>query len=190
VESPARDIGINPAARARLRRRGHVCTVLAIGLLAAASGSAAQTVSPSAADWQALEAKMADCTRFHGYDPAAAAGIPQHELGAGERAWRECVYEAIGVTLMKRSEAPEMYQQLIDADRRMTDSVEQGALTRLERRQRLEDHVRNIKLSEEVNESIATAQAHDRVRRDLERMRQQQEFERLVRPRIVVPLGR
>lgn len=190
MESPVKDDGRARPVGQRRQRRGGVRAVCMIGLLAAGGGSAAQTFSPSAADWQALEAKMGDCTRAHGYDPAAATAIPAHELGAGERAWRACVYEAIGVTLMKHSAAPGMYQQLIDFDRRMTDEVEQGKLTRLERRQRLEDHVRNIKLSEELNESIATAQEHERIRRDLERMRQQQEFERLVRPRIVVPLGR
>lgn len=174
----------------RHQRRAAMRAACVVALLAAGGGSAAQTVSPSAADWQALEAKMGDCTRLHGYDPAAATDIPQHALGVGERAWRECVYAAIDASLMKRSAAPEMYQQLIDIDRRMTDAVEQGRLTRLERRQRLEEQVRNIKLSEEINESIATAQEHERIRRDLERMRQQQEFERLVRPRIVVPLGR
>ena len=171
-------------------RPARMRALLLVGMLFAGGGCAAQTASPSAADWQALDAKMGDCTRLHGYDPAAAEGIPQHQLGAGERAWRECVYDGIRMTLMQRSEVPEMYQQLIDEDRRMTDAVEQGSLSRQERRMRLEEYVRNIKLSEEVNESLATNQEHERIRRDLERMRQQQEFERLVRPRIVVPLGR
>jgi hypothetical protein len=190
VAAPLKDSSNQALAPARGQWHGRGRALLLVGMLAAGAGSAAQTVSPSAADWQALEAKMGECTRIHGYDPAAAAAIPQHALGAGERAWRECVYAGIHVTLMGRSEAPEMYQQLIDTDRQMTDSVEQGALSRQERRQRLEEYVRNIRFSEEVNESLATAQEHERIRRDLERMRQQQEFERLVRPRIVVPLGR
>jgi len=190
VTFPLKDSSNKSLARVRGQWRRCGRALLLAGMLAAGTGSVAQTVSPSAADWQALEAKMGDCSRIHGYDPAAAADIPQHELGAGERAWRECVYDGIRVTLMARSEAPEMYQQLIDTDRRMTDSVEQGALSRQERRQRLEEYVRNIRFSEEINESVATAQEHERIRRDLERMRQQQEFERLVRPRIVVPLGR
>lgn len=159
-------------------------------MLVASAGCAAQPAASADDGWQALQARITDCSRQHGYDPATAGGLGPHELGTGERAWRECVYAAIEDTLARHSTIPEAYQRLVDEDRRMTNDVEAGTLTRAERRQRLEAQVQNLRLSERLNEEIATAQEHERVRRDLERMRQLQEFERLVRPRIVVPLGR
>jgi hypothetical protein len=159
-------------------------------LLAFNAGCAAQPAAPADDGWIALQSRLTGCTERHGYDPAATGTLGPHELGTGERAWRACFYAAIEETLARRSTIPEAYQRLIDEDRRMTDAIEAGSLTRAERRQRLEEQVHNLRLSERLNEEIATAQEHERVRRDLERMRQLQEFERLVRPRIVVPLGR
>lgn len=171
------------------RWRTYIILLATLGRVADA-GATPPGESAFDARWREFEARLAECTRRHGYDPASAGGLGPHELGAGERPWRTCVYAGIEEVLARDSDIPDLYQRLIEDDRRMTDAVEAGALTRTERRLRLDEQVRNLRLSEQINGDLALSREHERVRRDLERMRQLQEFERLVRPRIVVPLGR
>lgn len=158
-------------------------------VLALLSFTVAAAEEPGA-EWQALEKHMQDCTRQFGYDPAQAGGLGAHELGAGERAWRDCVYEGIQKIMMSVSVIPEVYQQLIDDDRRMTDDIERQEMTRSERRAQLEANVRNIKLSEEVNKGVVADQKYSEMQQQMQRMQQMQQFERLVTPRIAIPLGR
>lgn len=78
------------------------------------------------------------CTRAFGYAPADSDRLGAHELAPREREWRSCAYRGIEQIVMPAARAPGSFRTLIDTDRRLTDEVAAGTLTRAERRQRLE----------------------------------------------------
>lgn len=85
-----------------------------------------------------MQRAMEVCTLNHGYDPADADLLGPHQLGEGELAWRDCVYQAIGEILIPSVASPLPYERLILEDREMTRAIQAGQLTRAERKARLD----------------------------------------------------
>jgi len=162
--------------------------VVVFAWLLAASASEARAEAD--AQWQALDAHMKDCTHQFGYDPANVSDLGPHQLGVGERKWRDCVYDGLQKLLMAGSVIPEVYQEFINDDRRMTDAVERQEMTRDDRRSQLMTNVRNIKLSEQVNQAAAKDSNYSFIQYEQARMQQMRQFERLVIPRISNSIGR
>ena len=98
-----------------------------------------------------LDDYMAQCTKRYGYDPKAAAKLGPHVLGPGEREWRECVYQGIEKYLIPRTLSPDVYRQAITEDRKMTEAVANGEMTRAQRQARDQQLVEEIDRTEEAN---------------------------------------
>ena len=77
-----------------------------------------------------LDDHMAECTKPYGYDPEAAAKLGSNVLGPGEREWRGCVYQGIETYLIPRTLSPDVYRRAIAEDRKMTEAVANGEMTR------------------------------------------------------------
>jgi len=115
-----------------------------------------------------LDAHMADCTERYGYSPeAAAATLGPHVLGAGEREWRGCVYEAIEKYLLPRAPNPELYRRAITEDRELTEAVAGGTITRKQREDRIRSMLEEIERSEEANRAKLEAQTLNRLEMEM-----------------------
>lgn len=99
------------------------------------------------------QAHVKQCTERHGYDPEKASSLGPHALGAGEREWRECVYEGIEKYLVLNTLSPEAYRKAIAEDREMTASVAAGKMTRAERRARVEAIIAELEALEKTNQA-------------------------------------
>jgi hypothetical protein len=132
-----------------------------------------------------LDDYAAQCTARHGYDPEFASGLGPHALGAGEREWRECVYQGIEKFLIPKTLSPEAYRQAIAEDRKMTESVVSGGMTRAQRRERVQEIVKEIDVIEEKNRAKLQTQAVDRAMK--EEIQRQLD---VTRRGMIMPLGR
>jgi hypothetical protein len=81
-----------------------------------------------------LDDHMAECTKRYGYDPDAGAKLGANVLGPGEQEWRDCVYQGIEKYLIPRTLSPDVYRRAIADDRRMTEAIAKGEMTRAQRR--------------------------------------------------------
>ena len=118
-------------------------------LLLAAAGASAAGASRTDAAWKALDAHIEACSARHGYDDDRAGDLGPHELGEGERAWRQCVYEGIERLVVPATRIPGAYRKIVAEDRRMTDAIERGEMTRAERRARLDSMVAALERGEQ-----------------------------------------
>jgi hypothetical protein len=138
---------------------------LAIAALLAGFGLAAQAVEETRPEAHAaFEAGLARCTELYGYAPSLGAKLGPHELGKGERDWRDCAYHVVRKTLMPGSNAPKAYELAIKQDREMTAAVARGELTRDERRRELDALFESLRATEIMNEHGAASAARDQPR--------------------------
>jgi hypothetical protein len=98
-----------------------------------------------------LDDYMAQCTKRYGYDPEAASQLESNALGSGEREWRECVYLGIEKYLIPRTLSPDVYRRAIVEDRKMTEAVANGQMTRAQRQARVQQMLDEIDRIEEAN---------------------------------------
>lgn len=98
-----------------------------------------------------LDDYMAQCTKRYGYDPEAASQLGSNVLGAGEREWRGCVYQGIEKYLIPRTLSPDVYRRAIVEDRKMTEAVANGHMTRAQRQARVQQMLEEIDRIEEAN---------------------------------------
>lgn len=109
-----------------------------------------------------VDAYLDQCTERYGYNPETSSGLGPYALGAGEREWRECVYEAVEKFLIPRTQSPELYRKAIAEDRQMTAAVASGKMTRSERRERIQKLIEEINRIEETNRAEMQRQSLDR----------------------------
>ncbi|MGB7946968.1 MAG: hypothetical protein WCH75_04725 [Candidatus Binatia bacterium] len=100
-----------------------------------------------------LDGYMAECTKRTGYDPEAASKLGAHVLAPGEREWRECVYQGIEKYLIPRTLSPDVYRRAIAEDRKMTDAIAKGEMTRAQRQARIQQLLKEIDKLEEANQA-------------------------------------
>lgn len=100
-----------------------------------------------------LDGYMAECTKRTGYDPEAASKLGPNVLAPGERKWRECVYQGIEKYLMPRTLSPDVYRRAIAEDRKMTDAIAKGEMTRAQRQARIQELLKEIDKLEEANQA-------------------------------------
>jgi hypothetical protein len=98
-----------------------------------------------------LDDYVAQCTKRYGYDPEAASKLGSNVLGPGEREWRGCVYQGIEKYLIPRTLSPDVYRQAIAEDRKMTEAVANGEMTRAQRQARVQQMLEEIDRIEEAN---------------------------------------
>jgi hypothetical protein len=87
------------------------------------------------------------CSDEHGYDPANTQ-LGEHELAPGELGWRECAYGALRVHALSNPELKGQYEKLIAEDKRMTEAIVAGTMTRSERQSRIDVLVAEIRTAE------------------------------------------
>lgn len=98
-----------------------------------------------------LDDHMAECTKRYGYDPDAGAKLGANVLGPGEREWRGCVYQGIEKYLIPRTLSPDIYRRAIADDRKMTEAIAKGQMTRAQRQARVQQILEEIDRVEEGN---------------------------------------
>jgi hypothetical protein len=120
-----------------------------------------------------LDDHMAECTKRYGYDPEAGSKLASNVLGPGEREWRGCVYQGIEKYLIPRTLSPDVYRRAIAEDRKMTEALASGELTRAQRQARVQQMLEEIDRIEKANQAkveMQTMQAMEtEVREDMRR---------------------
>jgi hypothetical protein len=145
------------------------------GLSSCASKSSnSKSQSPLAAARQQLVADLGQCTQTFGYDPNSVTGVAENQLAPHELQWRQCGYDAVRKYARSHPALTAQYEQLINEDITMTNAIQAGAMTRSQRRQRIEALIAQIKSAEESQvQAAATEQAEEteRVRQMVDGMR-------------------
>ncbi len=126
-------------------RNERAAAALALISLVAASGPARSDAVAEA--WTALEGRLAECSAETGL-AESELGLAEDALAPGERAWRACAYAAIETLVIPRTRIPDAYRRLITEDRILTDLIEQGKVTRSQRRTRLDKLVAELERGE------------------------------------------
>ena len=98
-----------------------------------------------------LDDHMAQCTKSYGYDPDAGSKLGANVLGPGEREWRDCVYQGIEKYLIPRTLSPDVYRRAIAEDRKMTEAIAKGEMTRAQRQARVQQMLEEIDRVEDAN---------------------------------------
>jgi hypothetical protein len=97
-----------------------------------------------------LSADLDECTRLHKYDPAQADQFGEYEIGEGELEWRQCAYQALRKHSRSVPDMQTRYEDVIAADLEMTRQIQDGTLTRAERRIRTEEMMDQIATAEDI----------------------------------------
>jgi hypothetical protein len=97
---------------------------------------------------QQLVAALKACTGTHGYDPSQTVGVAENALAPNELPWRQCAYDAVRAYAKEHPSLGGLYTQLISEDITMTAAIQQGTLTRSERRARIETLLTEIRAAE------------------------------------------
>ena len=143
----------------RLRQSGSALCVVALALwltaCTTAGGPAASTATSGAQATlvQARDQLVADvraCTDQHGYDPNNVSGVGEKELATGELQWRQCCYDAARRYIAQNTAMRGLYEQLIAEDIQLTSAIQQGTVTRAQRRARDEELLAQIRNAEEA----------------------------------------
>ena len=124
-------------------------TIMSIGIWS--SGLGAVTAEEAL---EQLEQRLTKCTDEFGYDPDRTQDIGPQELALNELEWRSCAYRAIETLMIPNTEVPQVYQQIIDEDRSMTNKILNEEMTRAEREARLDILIASIKDQEEKAKSV------------------------------------
>lgn len=167
--------------------RSRAGCLLVVAACSALTACAAPTVPQARA---ALDHHVEQCSERYGLDPESSEGAGPHEILPAERPWRECVYAGIETLVVPYTSMPGLYRSLVREDRRMTDDIEAGRLTRAERRQRLDALLAVLEARERAYAEQREQQALDNARAFEWQQRQFNEQEDRIRRSLVLPLGR
>jgi hypothetical protein len=105
-----------------------------------------------------LIAALNECTRTHGYDPEQTSGVAENTLAPNELPWRQCAYDAVRAYAKENPSLGDLYSQLISEDMAMTTAIQQGSLTRSQRRARIETLLGQIRAAEDAQTQAAAKQ--------------------------------
>jgi hypothetical protein len=105
-----------------------------------------------------LVAALKECTGKYGYDPDQTAGVAENALAPNELPWRQCAYDAVRAYAQEHSSLGGLYTQLINEDITMTTAIQQGTLTRSERRAKIEALLTEIQAAENFQIDAADQQ--------------------------------
>lgn len=128
---------------------GHIAIAIFFAAFISANNFAAaaeNTTYGTAGFMPTIEAGMKSCSERIGYDPDAPIG--EMTLAEDERPWRACVYEVIEEKILPTTRIPDRYKALIAEDKAMTDAIQEGLLTRSQRRSRLQQLANEISAAE------------------------------------------
>ncbi len=135
---------------------------LVIPLLMACSGnqtasSPTATPSPVIAARDQLQANLRQCTTTTGYDPQHVTGVAENALAPHELQWRQCAYDAVHAYIQANPPMTVSYNNLVAQDIAMTTAIQQGTMTRTQRRARIEALLQQIHEAENQQIQAETA---------------------------------
>jgi hypothetical protein len=113
--------------------------------------------SPLEVAREQLVADLHQCTENYGYNPIATS-VAEDELAPRELEWRQCGYDAIRKYVRSRPQLMEQYEQLINEDIAITNAIQNGKMTRAQRRQRLETLIKQIRAAEWIEMEVAATE--------------------------------
>ena len=151
----------------RLRAGGLALAVAILSACAQTPRDEGSTRPPFADLRSALDGHLAECTEIHGLDPREQVSTGENELAVGEQEWLECAYRGIEAIMVPFTKFPDMYDQLIADSRSMTALVEQGEMTRTQRRNVLQAaivEIENAEIVSLIRGSAMTSEELDRAR--------------------------
>jgi hypothetical protein len=125
---------------------------------ACTSGTTTDAPETPSMSRQQLVAALDQCTQTHGYDPKQTAGVAENALAPNELPWRQCAYDAVRAYGKGNPSLGDLYAQLIDEDIAMTTAIQQGSLTRSQRRARIETLLGQIRAAEDFQVQAAARQ--------------------------------
>ena len=137
-----------------------------------ASTTAAQ--SPVIAAREQLQANIHQCTATYGYNPEKVSGVAEHALAPHELQWRQCAYDAVRTYTTANPTLMSNYDQLVAEDISMTTAIQQGTMTRSQRRARIEELLGQIRDAENQQiraDASMQEQQNQQVRNVVEDMR-------------------
>ena len=105
-----------------------------------------------------LSADVRACSARYGFDPAAATGVGEKQLAPQELDWRQCAYDAGRRYIDRNPPLRGLMEQLIAEDIEMTTAIQQGTLTRSERRSRVQELLAQLKEAEQQQIRSTTAE--------------------------------
>lgn len=118
-----------------------------VGIVTACTSATTTNTPPMSR--QQLRAELNQCTQTHGYDPKHTVGVAENAIAANELPWRQCAYDAVNAYAKGNPSLSDLYAQLINEDIEMTAAIQQGNLTRSERRARIEELLAQIRAAED-----------------------------------------
>lgn len=107
------------------------------------------STSPILQARQQLNADLRGCGQRYGYDPTRATDVAPNALAPNELQWRQCAYEALGRYANANPAMASAYRSLVASDMEMTSAIQQGTMTRSQRKTRIEQAVAQIKAAED-----------------------------------------
>jgi hypothetical protein len=158
----------------------HTKLLVSLGILIAISAcdtGSTTSGSPASQLIQARDNLAADlerCTATYGYDPNNVSGVSETSLAPHELEWRQCAYAAIRTYDRASPSLSAPYERLIAEDMSMTTAIQQGTMTRGQRRDRIDSLVEQIKVGEQKQVALATseqARQNEQMRRVLSELR-------------------
>lgn len=138
-------------------------TLLAAATILVLTSCESQNTPTSTADSGVVAARdrliadLQQCTQKHGYNPQAT-GMPENALAPNELPWRQCAYDAARSYGQAHPEVQSLYEQLIAEDIQMTTALQQGQMTRTQRRARVEELIGQIEQAEEARIKATAAE--------------------------------
>ncbi|MBI3708827.1 MAG: hypothetical protein HY246_14290 [Proteobacteria bacterium] len=119
-----------------------------------------------------LNAAIEQCAASNKYELSSSLGDEERRLAPNERPFRDCVYRGVEDHVIPLSAVPTLYRAIIVEDRAMTAQIDAGALTRGERRQRLEQLYQSIEQKEVEAQQEKTDRSRKEIVDMLDRQRQ------------------
>jgi len=105
-----------------------------------------------------LVADIRQCSQRSGYDPNNLQGVAENALAPQELQWRQCAYDAARSYEQANPAMRSQYDQLIAEDIAMTTAIQQGTMTRSQRRARIEQLIAQIRSTEEAQARATAAE--------------------------------
>lgn len=149
----------------------NICFAFAMAMSAAVAGCGDQTNATASSTAQLSQARdklVADeksCSGQFGFDPNNTASIPDNALAPQELQWNQCIYSALRAYERSNPSMTGRYEQLISEHSLMTASIQQGTMTRTQRRSRMDELLAQVEAGEDeqakesgMNEQLQTQQ--------------------------------
>ena len=98
-----------------------------------------------------FHARFEDCKRIHNYDSETPPKLGEYDLAPTERAWQECVYDAVRKHLIPATLSPELYEAAIRTSQTLTNGIEKETVTRSQRKEKMDEIIAQIEAEERSN---------------------------------------